>query len=332
MMNMCTLNNEPLVSVVIPVYNTALYLRKCLDSVVNQTYSALEIIVVNDGSTDDSRSIIQEYAERDSRIICIDKPNGGLPSARKAGVERATGKYIQHLDSDDQLDIAAIRTLVCRAEETGADIVALPFYYVYEDGTKQKAYMQQFEELSGMDYYRLIVRWKCHCNVWANFQRRSLFVEHPIEFVLDISYGEDLLLMTQLLSYARKVVMVSVPLLYYYQRSNSICNANWLKNCPDKRRHTQWIAEYLQKIGWDKRLSVEYSLLRIYAVFYCLSAGDKSEYRDDIRFVLHEMEQNPALKKSMPRRWRKLMKAYRLNFRLGDLYLRYYRKKKTRIY
>lgn len=326
------MDSEPLVSVIIPVYNTAPFLRRCLDSVVNQTYSALEIIVVNDGSTDESLSIIKEYAAHDNRIVCIDKPNGGLPLARKSGVEKATGKYIQHLDSDDELVTTAIRTLVDRAEETAADIVALPFYYTYEDGTKKKAYMQQFGELTGMEYYQLIVRWKCHCNVWANFQRRALFVEHSIEFVPDISYGEDLLLMTQLLSYAKKVVTVSVPLLYYYQRSDSICNADWRKNCLDKRHHAQWITTYLTKMGWDKFIPIEYSLIRIQPVFYCLSAGDRSTYREDIRFVLHEMKQNPALKKSMPRRWRKLMKAYRLSFRLGDFYLRYYQKRKTRIY
>ena len=181
----------PKLSIIIPVYNTAPFLRRCLDSVVNQTYSALEIIVVNDGSTDESLSIIKEYAAHDNRIVCIDKPNGGLPLARKSGVEKATGKYIQHLDSDDELVTTAIRTLVDRAEETAADIVALPFYYTYEDGTKKKAYMQQFGELTGMEYYQLIVRWKCHCNVWANFQRRALFVEHSIEFVPDIY--EDLI-------------------------------------------------------------------------------------------------------------------------------------------
>lgn len=95
--------SSPLVSVIIPVYNSELYLEACIESVIGQSYSTLEIIIVNDGSTDDSFTIMEKYAKLDERIIIINKRNGGLPSARKSGIDIAKGKYIQHLDSDDVL-------------------------------------------------------------------------------------------------------------------------------------------------------------------------------------------------------------------------------------
>lgn len=318
----------PLVSVIIPVFNTANYLRKCLDSVVRQTYANLEIIVVNDGSTDNSLSIIREYAANDKRIVCIDKPNEGLPATRRAGVEKATGKYIQHLDSDDALAHGAIRMLVDRAEETGADLVAIPFYYVYENGAKREADMLEFDELTPTDYFKAMVRWKCHCNVWANFQRRSLFEEHPITFVADIAYGEDLLLMTQLLSYANKVVRCDVPLVYYYQRSNSICFDNWMKNAHDKRRYTDWIENYLEEKGYGAQLAEEIVLLRVYSIAFRMIVADKTLTREDVAVLWESIKRYPFIKRQLPRRWYKVGKAFRLSHCLGFLYVKYYTWKK----
>lgn len=104
--------NKQLLSVIIPVYNVAPYLRRCLDSVINQTYTNLEIICVNDGSTDDSLTILEEYAQKDSRIKIISKPNGGLVSARKAGTEVATGEYITQVDSDDYIELEMYQELM----------------------------------------------------------------------------------------------------------------------------------------------------------------------------------------------------------------------------
>ncbi len=101
----------PKVSVVIPVYNVGKQLEKCLDSVVAQTFPDIEIIVVNDGSTDNSPEIIARYADKDSRIVVIDKSNEGLAYARKSGIEAAQGEYIQHLDGDDFLEPDAIELL-----------------------------------------------------------------------------------------------------------------------------------------------------------------------------------------------------------------------------
>ena len=114
---------SPLVSVIIPVYNAHNSIAKTLQSVINQTYTNLEIVVVNDGSTDESLDIIKTYAVEDPRIVVFDKQNEGLVQARKSGIDIATGKYIQYLDSDDIMHEDAITRLVNKAEETQADMV-----------------------------------------------------------------------------------------------------------------------------------------------------------------------------------------------------------------
>ena len=115
--------NKPIVSVLIPVYNVEKYLKKCLDSVVNQTLTDIEIICVNDGSTDGSLKILEEYRSIDSRIKIINKANGGLPSARNAGLNAAKGRYVGFVDSDDYIEPNMFEKLVDVAEHEESEVV-----------------------------------------------------------------------------------------------------------------------------------------------------------------------------------------------------------------
>ena len=123
---------EPKVSIIIPVYNVEQYLRQCLDSVVNQTMREIQIICVNDGSPDNSLAILQEYAERDSRVEIIDKPNGGQASARNAAFPAIKGKYTLFVDSDDWIALDLCEKTYRKAEETGAQMTL--FSYQEEGG------------------------------------------------------------------------------------------------------------------------------------------------------------------------------------------------------
>ena len=212
----------PLVSIIIPVYNSEAYLDACFMSVIKQTYKTLEVIVVNDGSTDDSLSIIRKYEQLDNRFFCINKANGGLPLARKTGIEHAHGKYIQHLDSDDTLLETAIERLVRRAEETDADIVAAPFYFCFQDRPAQKSVDLKFDALSGFEYYLEILHSRAYWSVWSNFQRSCLFQENVIQTVPEISFGEDAILITQLVLCAKKVVSLAEPILNYNRYSTAM--------------------------------------------------------------------------------------------------------------
>lgn len=129
-----------LVSIIVPVYNVAPYLRRCLDSIINQTYSQLEIILVDDGSTDDSGDICDEYSRKDNRIKIIHKPNGGISSARNTGLEVAKGEYIAFVDSDDWLDLHMYESLIAAFQAfPDADLVTCGIIKEYDDKNIQTA-------------------------------------------------------------------------------------------------------------------------------------------------------------------------------------------------
>lgn len=123
--------SQPKVSIVVPIYNVERYLRQCLDSIVNQTLKDIEIILVNDGSTDSSFSIMQEYAEKDSRIVLIDKPNGGYGHSMNCGFDKATGEYLGLVESDDYAELDMFEKLYDVASQDALDVVKAGFFYYY---------------------------------------------------------------------------------------------------------------------------------------------------------------------------------------------------------
>lgn len=131
---------NPLISVIVPVYNTEKYLRKCLDSICGQTYRSLEILCVNDGSTDGSAAILEEYAAKDNRIKVIIQANGGLSAARNTGLEHATGEWIMGVDSDDYIDCDTIEK-VLNEDSLKADVIVFGYQSFWESNistTKEK--------------------------------------------------------------------------------------------------------------------------------------------------------------------------------------------------
>ena len=149
------------ISVIIPVYNTSKLLRRCLDSVINQTYKNLEIILINDGSTDDSLSICKEYSQNDSRIILIDKENEGGGKARNAGLDRATGDYIAFVDSDDYIDPDMYSVLMNNLKTSEADISTCGRIVVREGAEKPDICDNNFKCFSRTfsDFHKFFTCW-----------------------------------------------------------------------------------------------------------------------------------------------------------------------------
>ena len=119
-----------LISVVVPVYNKSLYLAECIESIISQTYRNLEIILVNDGSSDNSLDICKMYEQLDERVIVVDKPNAGVASARNAGLEIATGDYIGFVDADDFIDAGMYSTLLEQITRDGSDVCTMINYSI----------------------------------------------------------------------------------------------------------------------------------------------------------------------------------------------------------
>ena len=158
------------ISVIVPVYNVKLYLHKCVDSILNQTYQNIEVLLIDDGSTDGSSDICDSYTEKDSRIKVVHKKNGGLSSARNTGLDMATGEYILFVDSDDYIDIEMIRRLYDALVKTGADMSVCNIRMVGVDGLTTFPYPENVvrdEEMDEALYWRKVYEPNAICYVVA---------------------------------------------------------------------------------------------------------------------------------------------------------------------
>ncbi len=211
-----------MVSVIIPVYNAEKYLRRCLDSVVNQTYKDIEIIVVDDGSTDGSAVICDEYAARDNRFIVIHQKNGGVSVARQTGLEAVKGDYICFVDADDCIDSKMIDELFQEADTTNSDMIICDYYAETESGwiySSQKLQDKMFSE----EVIRMILSENRSGSCWNKFIRRACCV--GINFTpSDLIVGEDELYIIKILSKGITVRYLPKAFYRYYRNSNSIIN------------------------------------------------------------------------------------------------------------
>lgn len=165
----------PKISVIIPVYNVELYLRECLDSVLTQHYSSLQIILIDDGSTDNSGAICDEYAAKDPRVVVIHQKNGGAAAAKNAGLRAATGEYLSFVDSDDFLEPEAYSHMVKLLTEYGADVVQCAYRDVYQNKTVERISKPGRSVCSGVDYLVQYTKdWTCGL-LWDKLYMRSIF-------------------------------------------------------------------------------------------------------------------------------------------------------------
>lgn len=163
------------ISVIVPVYNVANYLRECLDSILQQEYENMEIILIDDGSTDMSGVICDEYAENDSRFRVIHQANSGAAAAKNAGLRVATGEYLSFVDSDDTVESGAFWHMVNLLEESSADVIQCSFRDLYTDETIDHVTLEEFCTFTTPEYLtRYTVDWTC-CLLWDKLYKRSLF-------------------------------------------------------------------------------------------------------------------------------------------------------------
>lgn len=205
----------PKISIIIPVYNVQDYLDKCLTSVINQTLKDIEIIVVNDGSTDNSENIIKEYENSNKNIIYLKKENGGLSSARNYGTKHATGEYIAYLDSDDYVDNTIYEKMYNKAKSENSDYVECDFIWKYPNKEKHDIGYRYKDKKEMFANARVVA--------WNKLIKREIIVKNNIEFPEGLYY-EDVEFFYKLLPYIDKFAFVEESLIYYIQRGNSIVN------------------------------------------------------------------------------------------------------------
>ncbi|MBP6064546.1 glycosyltransferase [Bacteroides sp.] len=315
--------NKPLVTIIVPVYNCEQFLDQSILSVVNQTYVNLEIVIINDGSTDRSLDIIHKYAHLDQRISVIDKPNEGLVLTRKKGLEIATGKYIQFLDSDDTLMIDAIELLVTKAESANADIVALPFFFCDSNKLNKASAPLQFTELNGLDYLKEILNGRAYWSVWSNFQKRSFVETVPLELFPEFYFGEDAVWMTQLLLHNPKVVSLEKAVLSYNWNPFSLSNCGSMLNVRYKsfRDFQVWMEYYLEKKGVLQFLEKELALQHLQTTFTSIQWKQLQHVTEDMKRIFSNTKKFPELKQYLSRRQYKMIILYHISTFAGRLYL-----------
>lgn len=222
----------PFVSLIIPAYNAEKYLRRCLNSAMEQTYRDMEILVVNDGSTDSTLEICREYERMDSRFRVIDKENTGVSDSRNQAIAAAKGEYLQFMDSDDWLTRDATECFVEAAKKYDSDLVIADFYrvdgavftekqHIRERGLLTREKYAEYMMLDPADFYYGVL--------WNKLYRRSLIEEYGLRMDRELRWCEDFLFNLRYIRYASRFAAIQVPVYYYMKRKGSLVSTDWKK-------------------------------------------------------------------------------------------------------
>lgn len=222
-----------MVSIIVPIYNIEGYIRECIDSILAQTYPDFELILVDDGSPDNCGRICDEYAEKDVRIKVIHKENGGLTSARNAGLSVAKGDWIMHVDGDDWIEPDMIESLIEAAKATEADLVFGDFMKYGPYAGYYKLPTWSIDKKDSMSRYIAYMM----TTIWGSIAKRSLYTEHCLKSPDGVSYCEDFHLIVRLCHFAKKIVNVHRPFYHYRYRPTSIMSNMSRKTEADE----QWV-------------------------------------------------------------------------------------------
>lgn len=209
-----------MISVIVPVYKVESYLDSCVTSILNQTYTDIEVILVDDGSPDNSGIICDKYAIKDKRVKVIHKKNGGLSSARNAGLDIAKGDFVAFVDSDDQIHRDMLFLLFSMIQEYNADIAICGYQIVKEGLTPYESFSIKDSVLLDKNELWQEVFGKLNNASWNKLYRRDLL--HNVRFEVGLIHGEDLLFNLSYLLHCQFGVLNSSPMYYYLKREGSI--------------------------------------------------------------------------------------------------------------
>lgn len=250
---------ESLVSVIVPIYNVEPYLRQCVDSILNQTYQNLEIILVDDGTPDRCGGICDEYARTDSRVIVIHKKNGGQADARNQGLDVATGEYIAFIDSDDWVEPTYIETLM----QSPADIVIMGYTFVNENGAIIKSmHVGSCSDLKADQKHAWhIIRGSFFGVPWSKLIRTSVIGSTRFE---SLPQREDFLFNVDVTNNATSIKTIDATGYFYRQRENSTLHHRYKGTVPELYRFPQALMERFSLTGADTDAKLGSVVIKIY--------------------------------------------------------------------
>ena len=249
------------VSVIVPVYQVEAYLPRCIDSILAQSFSDFELILVNDGTKDDCPRIMEEYAQRDARIKQVHKANGGLSSARNAGLDIACGEYIAFVDSDDYVDPDLLKDAVAAADRDGAELVVFNYRIVNENGVQGPYLSFEDETISlkqlGMAnyFYRYWMPYRHGQEAWCRLYRRDVIESNHLRYAPNKEiFAEDTLFSAMYLMHVKTMTALKKPYVYYVQRGDSLMAMKKPQLAQRLMTLSVRLTQYTQLCGYGKEL------------------------------------------------------------------------------
>ena len=276
------------ISVIIPVFNSESFLERCLNSVINQTFKKIEIIIINDGSTDNSLSIINQYQKKDSRIIVFNQENKGISFTRNKGIQLSNSELIYFIDSDDEIALETLEYMFNKLKEDDADIVHSLITHVDDKCEKVQKIHNLYKK--DFDYIKEILMFNISSCTPINLYKKSLFIEKYL-FFPENQYYEDSAMMLKLFFYAKNIAIIDKSFYKYYRNiPNSITTQSSNKHISDVIIGLSQIKEFLEKTNiYDK--NEIYFLIRVkrtlvnYILFLNQSIKNKNEKIEKIRYL-----------------------------------------------
>lgn len=211
-----------MVCIIVPIYNSERYLHRCIDSLLLQSFEDIEIILVDDGSRDNSGTICDDYALKDKRIKVIHQPNQGVSVARQTGLDNAKGKYVIHVDADDWIEPTAIELLYSKAKNDNADMV-ISDYWIESDNQEPFLVKQNFEETTSYQILLRLIKQELFGSCWNKLVKKEVIDHYHVKFhPTNITFCEDLLFNCKLLSHDIKVSHLNKAIYHYctYNQNN----------------------------------------------------------------------------------------------------------------
>jgi glycosyltransferase involved in cell wall biosynthesis len=330
-------------SVIIPIYNVENYLHKCIDSILNQTFTNLEIILVNDGSTDSSPQICDDYAKKDSRIKVIHQENAGVSVARNNGIEVATGEYITFVDSDDWLEPKMYENMCAISySELECDVLMCDFTNIKSNSkeqisanirkgfyTKQQIIKELYPTLLVTEEFgRLPI-----ISVWSCLFSRKILMNNNIKFDSNLKYSEDYLFMADVMIHANS---------FYYLKNNYFYNYLQYDESRSKKFQTVWwtnllyLNDELEKLLINNKefdFTRQIKLQLLHSVLFILNSICKNEGMDfytklkEIKFIVNQPKLNQVFSNLSLKEQRKSLKCllFFIKNKMAFMYLFYFR-------
>lgn len=274
----------PQISVIVPVYNAEKKLTRCINSILNQTFDNFELILIDDGSTDNSGKICDEFAVKDSRIQVFHSQNQGVSSARNSGIKRAKGEYIAFVDSDDYVYPSFLKIMLEKALSLNADFVMSSYVLCSNDKTEPQYHHFKNDVLTGeKQITEKIIKRVIYVkdttglfSPWGKFFKRSIINEYYLCMDKDMSFGEDMLFVLSYIDKCKKIAFVNDPLYYYEQDKNGLFNryrSSFLYDIMKCYKNLKFRADNLSETDAYLPISVKYR----YYIERHIKAGIKLE-------------------------------------------------------